>query len=141
MDVALSADGWSVSKPLGDCFDCAKQIFFGLGFGIEFFEFLERHRREDSSTPGAKIFGGEIGVRNFPQVFVYVAGGDIVVFAVVTDELKKFLARDRLAVRHNFCETPVFNLDLVMLAALPAKLETNGRTFHVGMTILHGGEP
>src|SRR5205809_973805 len=119
MDVALSADGRSVSEPLGDCFDCAKQILFGLGLGIEFFEFLERHRREDSSTPGAKIFGGEIAIRDLAQVFVYIARGDVVIFAVVTDELKKFLAGNRLAVRHNLRETPIFNFDLVMLAALP----------------------
>src|SRR6185503_11537303 len=94
MDVAFSADRWSISKALGDGFDRVEEIFLCLGFGVEFLKFLQGHCGEDCAAPGAKIFGGKIALCDFAEVIVHVAGGDVVVLSIIANVLEQFLPRN-----------------------------------------------
>src|SRR5690606_22183575 len=91
--------------------------------------------------PGAEILGGEIFPGNLAQVVVDVAGFHVAPFAILIDVLEQLMAGDIHARFYNVGQSPVADIDLMLLATLAAEMELTLGAVQIDMTLADGREP
>jgi len=74
---------------------------------VKAFNFIQRHRRQNSTRPGPKILGGDVLAGDFLEIGVDIARRDILAVARFVDILKQFLPGQLLASFYNLGDAAI----------------------------------
>src|SRR5262245_23674561 len=127
MDIALAADRWRVAKPGRHLDHGAHTRGLAGGNGLERGVLIEAMGGEQGSGPGTEVLGGEIVRSDLTQVLIDVTRIDRLRLTVRVDVLEQVLTGEVPAALHQASDPAIGEGDLVILAALAAKPETNLR--------------
>src|SRR5688572_13237451 len=141
MDVRLAADCARVAEQTGNGLDRQQHVLLAMCLVTARLQLAQRLHGEHGGPPCAKVLARELLARHVSHVVVEITGADALPLPIGVHVLKQLVTGEIAALLHHLRQAPVVDVDGVMLAALPAELETNCSAADAHMFVPHRRQP